>query len=634
MRRASIGLTTLLVLVTSGLAGCSGDEPQDTVVDFLNGWKNGDLSKVGFVTAEGGKIAAADVLTGIKDFYGDLKDQPLDVSVAGDPVESGDIATTPINLRWTLPGSVIWEYKSSVRMTKRSGDGWQVIWEPAVLQADLEQGEKFRLRRVAAQRGTILDAGGKALVGPQKVVVIGVSPEKIKDLTSLSKSLTAAFKKVQVDLDVAALKARVDKADPGAFLDLVTLRRADYDKIRDEVRPLPGTVFREETRQLAPTRVFARALLGTVDPATKDDLDKRPAELTTGDQVGHGGLQEKYDKELRGTSGLSVVASAEAADETTTDKPIFTSKPVDGKDIKISIDTATQNAADAAISAQKLPSSMVAIRISDGSVLAVANGPDAGGVDTALTGQVPPGSTYKMISAYGLLQSGAVTADTAVECPKTETVEGREFKNSAGEVLGKVPFHVDFAKSCNTAFVGLAPKLGADGLKNASSALGIGGNWNIGIDAFTGKVSDGATPTELAAATFGQGSTAVSPIAMAAATAAVAKGGFQPPKLVLDPAPAAAGTPATLDAKAVEALRPMMREVVTGGTGTALKSVPGTPVYGKTGTAEFADGSDDTHSWFIGYQDDIAFAVMVQKGGAGSAAAVPIVKSFLTTLNK
>ncbi len=78
----------------------------------------------------------------------------------------------------------------------------------------------------------------------------------------------------------------------------------------------------------------------------------------------------------------------------------------------------------------------------------------------------------------------------------------------------------------------------------------------------------------------------------------------------------------------------MMREVVTGGTGTALKSVPGKPVYGKTGTAEFADDSDDTHSWFIGYQDDIAFAVMVQKGGAGATAAVPIVKSFLTTLNK
>ncbi|BCY14650.1 penicillin-binding transpeptidase domain-containing protein [Actinoplanes sp. L3-i22] len=634
MRRATIGLTTLLVLVTSGLAGCSGDQPQDAVVAFLNGWKDGDLSKVGFVTADGGKIASADVLTQIRDFYGDLKDQPLAVSVAGDPVEAGDIATTPVDLKWTLPGNVTWEYKSSVRMTKRSGDGWQVIWEPAVLQPDLETGEKFRLRRVGAQRGTILDATGKALVGPQKVVVIGVSPEKIKDLPALTKSLTAAFKKIKVDVGMTDLKARVAKADDGAFLDLVTLRRADYDKIRDLVRPLPGTVFREETRQLAPTRVFARALLGAVEPATKDDLDQRPDELTTGDQVGHGGLQGKYDKELRGTPGLSVVVSAEAADESVQDQPVFTSKPVDGKNIKITLDTATQNAADAALAAEKQPSSMVALRVSDGSVLAVANGPDPSAVDTALTGQVPPGSTFKMVSAYGLLQKGAVTADTAVECPKTAVVDGRTFKNSAGEVLGKVPFHVDFAKSCNTAFVGLSPKLGADGLKSASGALGLGGDWNIGVDAFTGKVSDGASATELAAATFGQGSTAVSPIAMAAATAAVAKGGFQPPKLVLDPAPATPGTAGTLDAKSLDALRSMMREVVTGGTGTGLKGVAGKPVYGKTGTAEFANDSDETHSWFVGYQGDVAFAVMVQKGGAGAEAAVPIVKRFLTTLNK
>ena len=62
--------------------------------------------------------------------------------------------------------------------------------------------------------------------------------------------------------------------------------------------------------------------------------------------------------------------------------------------------------------------------------------------------------------------------------------------------------------------------------------------------------------------------------------------------------------------------------------------MPGKPVYGKTGTAEFDEKSKDTHSWFIGYQGDLAFAVMVQKGGAGAEAAVPIVGRFLTALNK
>jgi cell division protein FtsI/penicillin-binding protein 2 len=91
---------------------------------------------------------------------------------------------------------------------------------------------------------------------------------------------------------------------------------------------------------------------------------------------------------------------------------------------------------------------------------------------------------------------------------------------------------------------------------------------------------------------------------------------------------------AELDPAAVASLRAMMREVVTKGTGRGLRNVPGGPVFGKTGTAEFETGSKDTHAWFVGYQGDIAFAVMVQKGGAGADAAVPIVERFLTAMTK
>jgi cell division protein FtsI/penicillin-binding protein 2 len=122
---------------------------------------------------------------------------------------------------------------------------------------------------------------------------------------------------------------------------------------------------------------------------------------------------------------------------------------------------------------------------------------------------------------------------------------------------------------------------------------------------------------------------------MASATAAVARGKFQQPKVVLDPAPAnqAPDGPA-LDAAAVEPLREMMREVVTRGTGSDLRRAPGGAVFGKTGTAEFENGSKETHAWFIGWQGDIAFAVMVQKGGAGADTAVPIVSRFLAAVHK
>ena len=313
---------------------------------------------------------------------------------------------------------------------------------------------------------------------------------------------------------------------------------------------------------------------------------------------------------------------------------VFSTKPVAGTPVKTTIDVRTQNAADAATATQKQPSALVAVRISDSAVLAVSNGPDGGSDNVALTGQVPPGSTFKMVSALGLLQKKAVTADTAVDCPKTKEVAGKAFKNSHDMVLGKVPFHTDFAKSCNTAFVNLSPQLGADGLKAASTALGLGAEWDLGMPAFSGKPSPADNPGELAQASFGQGRTAVSPIAMASATAAVARGKFVQPKLVLDPPPAkpaADGNP--IDAATADPLRQMMREVVTSGTGTALKRAKGKPVYGKTGTAEFASGSPETHAWFIGWQDDVAFAVMVQKGGAGADTAVPIASRFLSGLN-
>ncbi|GAB1642726.1 penicillin-binding transpeptidase domain-containing protein [Krasilnikovia sp. MM14-A1259] len=635
-RRTAAALAALL-LVGGGATGCSSsDGPSDTLAAFLTGWRSGTLDKVGFVRADGGAIKSSEVVDQLHALAGDLARSPLVLSAQGDPKVTGDIATGAIKLAWTLPGGTPWSYQSTVRMTKQNSDGWRVVWEPAIVQSELTTGDKLALRRVGAKRAAILDGAGKPIITPQQVVTIGVTPQKIKDLTELTAALQKAFDSIDVQVDLKDLKDRVGKADPGAFLDLVTLRRPDYNKIRNDVRPLEGTVFREEERLLAPTRQFARALLGTVDAATKDDLVANPDRVAAGDLVGHGGLQQRYDAQLRGVPGTSVVISRKSPDDNTVeDAQLFSSPPQAGTPIKTTLNVDTQQAADAAVAAEPKPSAMVAVRISDGSVLAVANGPDGGGVNTAFTAQVPPGSTWKMASALGLLTKKAVTADDAVDCPKTATVDGREFRNAHGEVLGKVPFHTDFAKSCNTAFVGLAPKLGADGLASSAAQLGLGAQWDMGIESFSGKVSTGATPTELAAAAFGQGTTVVSPLAMAGATAAVARGSFHQPRLVADPAPAhpAPDGPA-LDPAAATAVRDMMREVVTQGTGTGLRNVPGKPVYGKTGTAEFADETKDTHAWFVGWQGDIAFAVMVEKGGAGAEAAVPIVNRFLTAVNK
>jgi cell division protein FtsI/penicillin-binding protein 2 len=77
----------------------------------------------------------------------------------------------------------------------------------------------------------------------------------------------------------------------------------------------------------------------------------------------------------------------------------------------------------------------------------------------------------------------------------------------------------------------------------------------------------------------------------------------------------------------------MMREVVTSGTADSLKGLPGEPLYGKTGTAEFDDKDlNKTHSWFMGWKGDLAFAVFVENGGASTDTAVPAAGRFFLTL--
>jgi cell division protein FtsI/penicillin-binding protein 2 len=76
-----------------------------------------------------------------------------------------------------------------------------------------------------------------------------------------------------------------------------------------------------------------------------------------------------------------------------------------------------------------------------------------------------------------------------------------------------------------------------------------------------------------------------------------------------------------------------MRSVVTTGTGTALRSVPGGPVHGKTGTAEYGGGEEPpTHAWFTGFQGDVAFALVVEDGGFGGRTAAPLAADFLRRL--
>lgn len=637
-RVAALAMT--LVLTGAALTACSSDDgPERTVDAFVEGWLAGDLSAVGFITPAGQRLPAADVTEELTALVGDLSETPPQLRRDGDADVTEDIATSSLAVEWTLPGEVSWSYSTSVRLRQGADDGWQIIWEPAVVHDQLSSGDRFQLNRLVPQRGPILDAAGEPLVAPRDVVVIGVQPSEVVSPTALVGDLDAAFRAVRPTIsppiDLSDLPDRLADAKPDAFVEVVTLRKEAYDQIGDRIFDLPGTRFRTEQRDLAPTREFARALLGTVDPVQRQDMETHPGRYEIGDMVGHGGLQGGYEERLRGVPGYAVQIAGTAPDGTTsTGEVLFSSDPRPGEPLRTTLDVATQTAADAALAGQERRSALVAVRISDGALLAVANGPNGGTENLAFTAQVPPGSTFKMVSTLGLLEAGTVGSDVAVDCPKTAAVDGRTFTNANGFELGRVPFREVFAKSCNTTFANLAPELGADGLAEAGRALGLEGEWRLGVSAFTGKISTGGPAAERAAAAFGQGTTLVSPLAMAGATAAVARGQWRQPTLISEPAPQSpAPDGRQLDPAAAEALRAMMRAVVTDGTGQALRDVPGEPVYGKTGTAEYDNNPANTHAWFVGWQGDVAFAVFVEQGGSGSGQAVPIAETFLRGLS-
>jgi cell division protein FtsI/penicillin-binding protein 2 len=284
------------------------------------------------------------------------------------------------------------------------------------------------------------------------------------------------------------------------------------------------------------------------------------------------------------------------------------------------------------LSATSHPAALVAVRASDGALLAVASTPDDSSFDRAVLGSYPPGSTFKVVTTYALLGAG-ITPVSTVPCPPRVVVDGKVFSNFEHETNGNASFAEDFARSCNTAFIGAASAhLRTDSLGAAAAAFGLAQKWSLPVTYFGASVPPPADPVEAAADAIGQGRVEVSPLALAMVAAAVDSGVPRPPILVTDPPPTPGSTLPALDPARLAALRTLMAAVVRSGTAAGAGLPAGT--VGKTGTAEFGAGNPpQTHAWFLGYRGDLAFAVLVEGGGVGGQVAAPIAARFLRSLN-
>ncbi|TNB77047.1 penicillin-binding protein [Arthrobacter sp. BB-1] len=647
----------VLILGTSLVAcddGRSGAEA--AVQQFATAVSSLDVGPVAF---DGKDAAAAN--DQLRSVFAALEPQKPAVE-AGDVTLDGDNASAPLNYTWKF-GEAEWKYTVPAKFRK-SGDKWLAVWDPATLVPGLADSEVLSKGSQSPQRADILGAGDAPLVTYRPVVNVGIDKPQ---LVGADPADSAAKLAALVGVDPAGYVQQVQASGAEAFVSAITLREEGRTITNEQIAAIPGARAIPASVPLAPSRTFARAVLGTVGEATAEQIEASEGALTAGDVTGIGGLQQQYDEQLRGTD--AVVIRAQRADLTreqiqsaATDprRVLFEVAPTPGTPLKTTIDAKLQSLAESTLEDVAPASAIVALRPSSGAVLAVASGPGSNGYNTAMLGQYAPGSIFKMVDSLAMFRNG-LTPDSKVECTPTLTVDGRTFKNAEGYPegsLGSVTLRDAFAHSCNTAFIAARDSVSQAQLEAAALAMGIAVEApSLGAEAFLGSVPGEAAGTEHAASMIGQGKVLLSPLAAAVMAGSVAKGAPVSPQLVVNPdggTPAAGTTsgstapaaqpsatatgeaPATasgepITAAEAAALADMMRAVVTSGHAGFLASVPGAPVGAKTGTAEFGkENPPKTHAWIVAVHADLAVAVFVEDGGLGATTSGPLLKEFLT----
>lgn len=619
-----------LLLVAGLLAGCSGggeDGPDgdgkptaETVADALaTGLSSGDLAWVPFdaATSEGAQASYDAAVEGMGDR------RPTVVVSAVDEADDGTAQAT-LDWTWTL-GEEEWAYRTFAGLAEGTAE-WQVTWDVDVVEQTLEDGDTLRVLSTTPDRGDVIGAGGLALVTERPVSRIGIDKPTVAG--SQAGASARALAKV-VGIDPKDYAKRVEAAGPQAFVEAIVLRQDEVTPdLSGRIKSIEGARLIGAFLPLAPYRDFALPILGRVGEVTAEMIEEDPDEYQVGDVAGISGLQARYDDTLRGEPGLKV-------DAVTPDgvrRELFTTGSTPGADLELTLDLDLQTEAERLLRDVGPASALVAIRPSTGGILAAANGPGTDGINLATFGQFAPGSTFKTVSSLALLRVG-LTPDSRVPCTASVVVDGKTFTNyddyPAG-ALGNIPLRTALANSCNTAFISQASKLSGTGLYDAGVSLGIGIDHDLGFPAYLGSVEPSSSKTESAAQLIGQGTILASPMVMATVIGSVQSGELVIPRLVENVEVTAPEGAKPLETGEVEALRSMLRSVVTDGSGRGLADVPGPPVIAKTGTAEFGSGDTlQTHAWMIAAQGDLAVAVFVEVGASGSGTAGPILEAFL-----
>lgn len=547
----------------------------------------------------------------------------------------------------------------------------------------LADGNRMRVIPITASRGVMYDRNGQILVGSRP----GFRVSLVKPATSITVEETQRLASM-LKINQGDIQEKIDKSK-GSYEPVILAQDVGQDvvtKIEERRSDLPGVAIEVQPIRYYPYDDMAAQMFGYVGQITEDEMTKLKSEgngVSGSTIIGRAGLEAYYDDVLRGKDGgrqVEVDATGRPV------KDLERKLVVPGRNIHLTIDLDLQKAAEKAVTEQlavlqqqdHINANAVALMAMDpntGAVLAMVSRPSfnpnyfATGIsgkqwnaintnvdqplsNKVISGQYPPGSTFKIVTGAAALELKKVTPEEQI------FDNGRhwliDMKNAGGEALGWISFKEALAKSDNVYFYEMGNRVGIDELAKYARVFGLGRKTGI---ALSGEQPGLVASEEYKLKTFnqdwylgdtfnaaiGQGFQLMTPLQVAMVFSEVANGGIQYKPLLVSRvdnpdgspykifAPEQAGTLAVSKAN-MDIIRSGLRDVTDeGGTASELfKNFPVT-IAGKTGTAENFNGRD--HGWFAAYapfdKPRIVVVVLVEQGGYGVSSAGPIVRKVM-----
>jgi penicillin-binding protein 2 len=557
--------------------------------------------------------------------------------------------------------------------------------EKYVAEANNNRTREFR---VSAPRGEILDRNGRLLVTNRTSLALQVSPSKLPEdprqrraeLAQLAElthsSLHRLRKTMHEELALAPSAPVTLRRDVGSYL--IYYLQENQDRF-------PGVTVQRVFVRRYPHSTLAAHILGNVGEVSEEQLkEARFRGLQPGDEIGQEGVEDTYDRYLRGTPGINRF-QVDAFGQPTRNGQLVSQPPIPGDKLKLSIDSRVQEAGEAAMASFGLRGGFVTMDVHSGEILALGSYPTydpsvftrpmtqsqvdelyrdpvlAPLTDRAIAGLYPTGSTFKPITAISALESGNLTPGEVIYDPGQLVVGSQVFTNAGEAANGSVSLVSALEVSSDVFFYTLGLRMWDTGdLQHWAHALGIGRQ--TGIDLPGGEegllpsqhwrnqlYAEGETDRPWSAGdnvqlATGQGDLQANPLQMAVAYATIANGGtVVTPHVGLEVDDAAGRVLDEIHPAPRRHVRidPAYRDVILEGLHDAAQNGAGTsfevfgdfpiPVAGKTGTAQRPPYADQ--SWYgvlAPYPDPrIVTFVTMEEGGFGAEAAAPAAKTIL-----